>query len=339
MDPFACVRKPAHRAYLHTLRGLTWPGGGRIGPGMADISRLDRIAARQHGVISREQAAEAGLTHSQIQRRLFSGEWVRICSGVYALRSAPATWDRQLSAALLGNPQGLAAGRSAAVLHGFDGFRRARPEILLPFPGNSRSPIARIIRSRHFDVVATTSLRGIPCTTVAETILTLSLREGSNTIERVVDDELAKGSVTVADFDPILERLEYARQPGLGHLRRLVRERSDDAYQPPTSELERLLYGLLDSPELPACVRQVPMGYQSAEATADAYIPSWRLVVEGDGRRWHTRKADFERDRKRDNAAAAEGLLVVRFTYHMLRDDPEGCLRTLLRAGGWRRSA
>lgn len=306
---------------------------------MTDIRRLDRLAARQHGVIGRHQATEAGLTHSQIQRRLASGEWIKISAGIYALGSAPATWNRQLQAALLSNPEGVAAGRTAAVLHRLDGFRKTRPEILLPFPGNARSPIARIIRSRHFDTVAKTSVQSIPCTTVAETILTLSLRETPDTIERVLDEQLARGSVMIADFDPIFERLEFAKQRGLPHLRRVVSERSADAYQPPTNELERLLYRMMDTPELPDYVRQVPIIYEALEATVDAYIPLWRLIVEGDGRRWHTRKADFERDRRRDNAAAREGLLVIRFTYHMLKNDQQGCVETLLEAGRWRRSA
>jgi very-short-patch-repair endonuclease len=57
------------------------------------------------------------------------------------------------------------------------------------------------------------------------------------------------------------------------------------------------------------------------------------MIVEADGRRWHTRQADFERDRRRDNAALALGLVVVRFTYKMLVTEPDYCLRILLDAG------
>jgi very-short-patch-repair endonuclease len=231
------------------------------------------------------------------------------------------------------------AGRSAALLHGFSGFVKSRPEIMMPFPGNSRSPIARVIRSRHFHAISTTTTMGYLCTTVAETILTLSLRETSGTIERCLDDQLARGILAVSDFAPIFERLVNARQRGLPMLRSLVRERSDDAYEPPTTALERLLYRSLEHPALPSYTRQVPMGYSQVSATVDAYIPNWRMIVEGDGRRWHTRKADFERDRLRDNAATAAGMVVIRFTYQMLRNHPEECLQTLLQAGRWRQSA
>jgi very-short-patch-repair endonuclease len=306
---------------------------------MGEVRGLIQMAARQHGVVSRTQAMEAGATRSQIVHRLQTGEWRALCSGVYVMAAAPATWEQRLTAAVLSHPGCIVGGRSAAVLLGFDSFKKSRPEILMPFPGNARSPLARVIRSRHFEAISTTATKGFVCTTVAETILTLSLRETLGTIERCLDFELARGKVAVSDFSPIFERLANARQRGLPMLRSLVRERADDAYQPPTTELERMLYRFLDEPILPQSIRQLPMNYPQVAATVDSYIPDWRLIVEGDGRRWHTRKADFERDRRRDNAAAAAGLVVIRFTYQMLKYQRDLCLQTLLEAGKWRPSA
>ena len=65
----------------------------------------------------------------------------------------------------------------------------------------------------------------------------------------------------------------------------------------------------------------------------DTFIADWGLVLEVDGRNYHTRKADFERDRRRDNAAAAMGLVVLRFTWSMLVDDFDYCRETLLATG------
>jgi very-short-patch-repair endonuclease len=264
------------------------------------------------------------------------GKWVQLDTRVFAVGSAPATWPRQMTAAVLSRPVALVAGRSAGYLHEFPGFRSGRPEILVPFAGNARSPLARVIRSRHFEQIASARVRGFQVTSVAETVLTLSYRESWETIELLVDDQLAAGRLAVPDFDPIFDRLIDARLRSLPMLRRIVADRSEDAYQPPTTELERLLYRALDSEELPTFERQIPFEYETTDATVDAYIPSWRLIVEGDGRRWHTRKADFERDRERDNAAAAAGLQVVRFTYRMLQDDLDRCHRILIETGRWR---
>jgi very-short-patch-repair endonuclease len=299
----------------------------------------DEIAARHHGAISRSQALACGLTDNQIRGRLARGDWIALDSSVFVARSAPRTWERQMHAALLSRPVALTANRSAGYLHGFPGFRKGRPEILVPFLGNARSPLAKVMRSRHFDRIESTTVSGFSCTSIAETILTLSFRESRAVIERVVDDQIAAGRLHVTDFDPIFERLEGVRMRGLPMLGRVIGERDTDAYQPPTTELERLLYELLDADELPEYSRQLPIDYQRARATVDAYVSEWRLIVEGDGRRWHTRKADFEKDRRRDNAAAAAGFLVVRFTYQMLRDEPSACLDTLLDTGRWRSSA
>jgi len=292
--------------------------------------------ARQHGVLSRVQARDSGLSDHQIRSLIETGRWLIVDANVFASGSSPSTWRRRMGAAVLSRPTALVAGRSAAYLHSFPGFPTTRPEILVPFPGNARSVIARVIRSRHFDLISRTVIDGLEATTAAETILTLSMRETPATIERVVDDSLASRRLTVADFDPILERLEHARMRGLPTLRRIVAMRDDAAYQAPTSELERLLYRLLDSDELPVYDRQVPIKYPTAAATVDAFIPAWRVIVEADGRRWHTRRDDFERDRSRDNSAATAGLIVVRFTYHMLKNQRDHCRQVLLETGSWR---
>ncbi|MGH8958306.1 MAG: DUF559 domain-containing protein [Acidimicrobiia bacterium] len=65
----------------------------------------------------------------------------------------------------------------------------------------------------------------------------------------------------------------------------------------------------------------------------DCFIDDWLLIVEADGRRWHSRQADFERDRTRDNAATAVGIATLRFTWDMLKRRPRECLATLLQTG------
>jgi len=298
--------------------------------------RAARLIAAQDGAISRSQASELGFSDAQIAQRLAVGRWVRLCRGVYAPATSESSWHQRLRAAILSNPEALVAGRSAAVLLDFPGFPRTRPEILMPFDGDSRSDIARVIRSRHFDSISRTKVNRFKTTTPAETVLTLSLRETAATIERLVDDLLARRKLRMVDFDPILDRLAKARQRGLPPLKRIIAARSSDAYRPPTSELERMLYRLLDQPGVPPYSRQLPIEYPTVRATVDAFIEKWRLIVESDGRAWHTRSADFDRDRKRDNAAAAEGFQVVRFTYSMLDNEWDECLRTLLDAGSHR---
>ena len=236
-----------------------------------------------------------------------------------------------MAAALLSREGSVVAGTSAAFLHEFDGFGPVRPVIMTGPEGNARSPLAKVIRSERFHEVAVVRRSGFQVTDEAETVMSLAASSDRDRLETLVDSLLARKSCTVDQLARVVAANDGAR--GVARLRPIVECRMPDAYQPPTTELERLLYRLLDDPRLPAYSRQMPMSYQKADATVDAYIPAWRLIVEGDGRRWHTRKADHDRDRLRDNEAVAHGYAVLRFSYEMLRDTPETVIDTLLRTG------
>lgn len=97
-----------------------------------------------------------------------------------------------------------------------------------------------------------------------------------------------------------------------------------------------MLERLVDDPAVPPATPQFPFRFDTLPMVVDIYIAAWRLILEADARRWHSRRADFERDRARDNAAAAAGLAVLRFTRRMLTEDFEGCRRTLLQTGSVR---
>lgn len=298
---------------------------------------IDEYASRQYGTFSRSQAKSAGFSPRMIVTRVQSGAWIRLAPAVYSLASAPPKWERQMAAALLTREGSIAAGRSAAHLHGFDAFGPGRPVIMIGSDGNARSPLARVIRSERFHDVGRVRKRGFVVTDEAETVMTLAAELDRDPLEGLVDSLLARKSCTVDEFASVVAANHGAR--GVAKLRPIVAFRLPDAYQPPTTELERLLYGVLDDPRLPPYTRQMPMSYQQVDTTVDAYIDPWRLIVEGDGRRWHTRKADHDRDRIRDNEAVAHGYAVLRFTYEMLRDSPRKVTDTLLRTGQVRQAS
>jgi len=301
---------------------------------MGPDRRLDEFAARQYGVFSLKQARGVGMTERMVEGRLGSGAWVRLDSGIYALASSPPRWERQLAAAVLSRPQSIVAGRSAAYLHGFDGFNQGRPVVMVPFDGNGRSPIARIIRSRHFSTIATTRVGAFPVTSPSETIVSLAGDLGPDHLEQLVDECLAAKSGDAETLMATIQRRSGVR--GIARLRKITEERLPEAYQPPSSELERLLHRILDGPGIPQATRQFPFPREVVPGTVDAYIHRWRLIIEADGRRWHTRKADFERDRMRDNLATSHGIAVLRFTYRMLTGVPERCVGMILETGAIR---
>lgn len=296
-------------------------------------ARVAAYFARQYGVITVQQAHDAGLTDRMIEYRVANRRWIRLASGLYAVASAPPDWQRDLAAALLLHTRAVAAGRSAAALHGFPGIRHARPEVLVPRTSSARSPLAKVHRSVFFHEVRTVRVAGFEVTTPAETVLTLAARFPANRIEVFVDETLVRRTAGLDEYREILDRIQGGRVRGSALLRRIVAEREADAYEPPQSELERLSRRLTDRPDVPPVSHQHPVLGSAGPTVVDTFIDDWLIVLEIDGRNYHTRKADFERDRRRDNAAAALGYVTLRFTWEMLTKDFDECVRTLLEVG------
>lgn len=294
---------------------------------------VDEYLARQYGVITLWQARRAGMTDRMIEYRLETGRWVRLATGIYAVASAAPNWQRDLAAAVLFHPTAIVAGRSAATLHGFPGIRHGRPEILVPRTSNARSPLSRVLRSAFFHQVKRSRIGGFETTSPAETVLALASRLPAHRIEAFVDDTLLKRTASLRQYDEILDRIAGGRVRGSSLLRKIVDDRRPDAYQPPASELERLSRRLTGRPGVPRATHQHPVLGASGPMVVDTFIDVWLIVLEVDGRNYHTRKADFERDRRRDNAAAALGYVTLRFTWKMLMTDFDYCLRTLLETG------
>lgn len=296
---------------------------------------LDPLLRSQHGAFSRDQALGAGFTGRMIHRRLASGEWLHLDSSVYALAGHPFSWERQAMAATLSIEGAVLSGRAAAAHHGIDGFRRGRLEVTVTPNRGARSRLATV---RRLTRIHATVVDGIPTLDVADTVLSLAGALTPDALERLVD------AVLVARLER-LERIEdrfvpFAGSRGSVALREILLSRSAGAAVPPSSDLERVLRSVLGAPGLPSFTFETEMPWwPDGEGRVDAYSHRCCLIVEADGRAWHTRERDFVKDRQRDNLAAANGHAVLRFTYGDLVDDPVGCrelVRATARARGWR---
>jgi hypothetical protein len=99
------------------------------------------------------------------------------------------------------------------------------------------------------------------------------------------------------------------------------------------SELE--IFGVqhvLDIPGLPRCHQQYRVLLAQGPVRLDAAWPEVKLAVELDGAAFHGGQAARERDLGRDAALAAEGWLVLRFSYRRLTRNPEACRAQILAA-------
>jgi len=285
-----------------------------------DVDRaIAGIARRQHGVFSHAQVGVVGGTDRIIHSRLASGRWLLLAPAVYALPSHPASWHRNLMASVIGESMAVVGGTSAAALHGLTGFRRGRATVVVPRGSNHRSPLAVVSERSDF---RSTVVDAIPVLTVCDTLYNVAATTTGATLAIALDDALQDRAVTLVELQERYLDFAGSRRRGLVLMRRLLAARSHDAFVPPSSTLERLLYGVLDLPGMPRYQAQAPLPWAPG-TRVDAMLLDAPVIVEGDGRRWHTRVADFERDRERDRAAAVHGYRTVRYTWDDLRRQPD----------------
>lgn len=291
------------------------------------------IARRQYGTINRRQVFVAGGTDRQIAHRLESGEWIGLDWGVYALSSAPASWRRQVMAAVLSKNRAIVTGSAAGVLHDIAGCRPGRPEITVPRSSSAKSALAVVRRRSDFATIEKVRIGRLPVASIAETLFDLSRTANPVRLEGALDDCLVRGAVDLCDLGTVLDRVQGARMRGTKTFRAVLNDLTS-GYVPTASELERMLFRAIDDPRVPPVERQARLPWWPLlPHRVDAVIRAWRLILEADGRTYHTKRKDFERDRQRDNFAVAHGYRVMRFTYRALSTDPEEVLRLVLGAG------
>ena len=279
-------------------------------------ARVARIAARQHGVISRPQLLAAGLASEAIRYRTAHNRLHRLHNGVYAVGFIPAApLPRAMAAVLAGGPGAVLSHRSAAAL--WDLGRWTTPIELTAPAKHARRGIHchQCVLSRE----DTTTNYAIPVTTPARTLIDLA---------DVLDDRALTRATNEAQVRRLVTPEQIAEQVSRSPARRAQTRLSlnPHAHNAPTrSVLEDRFLELLKEHGLPApAVNQHVNGHE-----VDALWPRQRLIVELDGRAFHDHAIAFERDRARDATLLAAGYRVMRITWARLTHDPAAEAKTL----------
>jgi hypothetical protein len=286
---------------------------------------LENLARRQHGVFHRRQVLRIGFTKDMIKRRLRSGAWIRLpADGVYALPSHPGTWERQCMAATLSVPAGAVSGLAAAALHRVPGFRRGRIQVVTRHDTTNRSGVADVRQSRT--VGRFTIVSGIRVVSLADCTVQVAGSVDAVRLRSMVGHLDRHHKHYLAELRDRQIALAASRLPGAANLRHVLARHLDERV-PPDSDLEVALRDLVRSvPRVGSVVWQARLPFwPRGVARCDGLAIEWPLILEADGRRWHTRVEDFERDRWRDNLANVHGYDVLRFTYNQLVHHTRDC--------------
>lgn len=287
------------------------------------------LAATQCGLFSRRQVLERGGSDALIRRRLARGLWVAVAPGIYSLPEQPPSFRRSLWIAYLAAPPGAVVSHwSGGSLRRLDGFPRNRFTLTVPHGRYPANPVAQTFQT--VAMPTTTPVAGLPVATVERILIDVSSLVGPRKLEALV--ELAR---TAERTNPVRLRREHLRlarsgRRGIAQMGTLLSQ-YEEGPTPSRSELEGRLDAILVRVPAPVSHEAPLPGREWSNERVDRRFdhPS-RLIVEGDGRRYHTRLADFRRDRERDRVALRHGYPTMRYAYEELVDDAEAVLEEIL---------
>ncbi|MEZ5078316.1 MAG: DUF559 domain-containing protein [Solirubrobacterales bacterium] len=279
-----------------------------------------RLARRQHGVVTRAQLVDLGLSGEAIAHRISRGRLHPLWRGVYAVGRPGVNRHGRWSAAVLACGEGaLLSHRSAATLWGVLD-RGAATEVTVPGRRNPRPAGIRVHRRAAIPASDRTSRDGIPVTAPAATLIDLAAQADPG-LEAAVN---AADRLDLIDPERLLAEVESRPgRPGVPRLRALL---GAPTFSPTDSALERRFLAIVAAAAIPLPLTQVVLhGYR-----VDFYWPRFGLVVETDGLRYHRTARQQAKDIERDQAHLAAGLRTLRFTAAQVFREPNTVQATLL---------
>ncbi len=280
-----------------------------------------RLAAGQHGVVTRGQLVELGLGRTAIDWWISRGRLHRLHRGVYLVgHPVPPRFALGLAAVLACGDGAVMSHRSACVL--WELIRGSDDDIDVTVPGNRRHrPGIRVHRTCLVRSECT-KRHGIPVTTAARALLDFSEQGTGREVERAFYEALAQRRTSPPQLGKLLE--DSPGRKGTRTLQALL-----DQYGTPTvtrHEAENILFALIRKGRLPGPARNIRVGGHEL----DFFWQSERLNAEIDGYQWHRYR--MERDQVRDAELQAQGIRVVRISWRTLTTEPEAVLVRLAQA-------
>jgi hypothetical protein len=286
------------------------------------------LAVRQHGVVGLSQLRELGLSARAVQHRAARRRFHRIHRGVYAIGYPKLTGHGQWMAAVLAcGPRAVLSHRSAAGLWGLRPDNRLKSDVSLPSPSARIKQAIEVHRSVTLTPDDMTTVEGIPCTTLARTLVDLGDVVNRRAVERAVEQAEVLRLFDLREIERAIERAGPRRGTGL------LSSVLDDLNGPTLteSELEEAFLALCRAAALPTPEVNAWMTLPNGSAIKVDFL--WRderLAVETDGHPFHRTRQSRERDTKRDQLLRLAGFEPVRFTGRQVALEKEWVTRSLL---------
>lgn len=280
---------------------------------------VDDYLRRHDGVITLEQARDAGLSRRAVHGRVQSGRWRRCGRGVYFVDDRPFTDEARIRAAVWGyGRRAVASGLTAAWWHGLTRFAPNVAEVTVPRDSHGRRHDGTRVRRRDLPGVDVVEVNGLRVTSLPLTVVEAAAQRGGGA--KLMDNALQR----CVDLDSLWRtHLRNKGRTGAPRSRRLLQAASDGA----RSEAERLLHKLLREAGITGWKANHPVGGYRV----DVGFPQQKVAIEVDGFAYHSGADAFQIDRLRQNDITLARWQVLRFTWLDLTEYPERVVR-LIRA-------
>lgn len=301
-------------------------------------SGLSAQAKSQAGVISRKQALTKKMSRSAIQSRLASGRWRTICRGVYATFNGPLIREAQLWAAVLYAGKGaILSHETAAELHKLNDEQAPLIHVTVPLRRQVRALPGMVIHRSARSTVENLSfpLDELPRTLVEETILDMATEtDNIDELCALVTRAFAR-NLTGVEFMR-LALGQRKRQKWRAEIGEFVTAAVDGAHSVLEFRYDR---DVETAHGLPLSQHQVPFKKKDgSRGYRDRVFGEYKLIIELDGDGAHPSDKRRE-DKRRDNAAAAEGEQSLRYGWQDVRwnsCDTAMEIFRVLRKRGWK---
>jgi very-short-patch-repair endonuclease len=289
---------------------------------------LADVAAAQHGVFTRKNARQAGLSETEVRLRV-ERHWIRLHDGVFRAAGAPPTWRGALRAATLAAGTGSAIShRSLAALHELPGGREDLTELTCVRWKRTLQADLVVHESRRLHETDIEILDGIPVTRPERLIIDMaSIRPYADYLETLIQAARRKRLITYASTRAMFDRHARRGLKGVAVLRGVLDE-WDPESQVTDSDMETLLLQTLRDHGLPepALQYEVRDALGNLVGRADAAYPSHRIAIEYDSMQEHSDEFQLERDARRRNAFQALGYAILSARHaHLIAGGGELC--------------
>jgi len=177
------------------------------------------IASRAHGVVTRQELLEAGISSKRIRRRVEQGSLLPVHRGVYRVgHAAPSIEARYIAAVKACGEGALLSGPAAAYLWRLIKGSPPVPEVLTP--NDRRVKGVRVHRARRSELPKCSMRHGIPLTTIPRTLVDLASSLPEPALARACHEAGVLYRTTPKQVDAVLRDLPNA--PGKAKLQRVL---------------------------------------------------------------------------------------------------------------------